>query len=435
LPFSPTTDWTQVPDRLIGLAAILDAVRADGATTRSRLMRATGLSRAVVSQRVTELLAHGLIDVGELGRSTGGRAPRLIRFRADAGRLLVADLGATSVRVAVTDLAGSVLADVEEACDVADGPRRVLDRVDRLFGRCLDESEDRPAGLLGIGIGAPGPVEFQSAELVAPPIMPGWDRYPFRERFAHWGVPVWVDNDVNVIALGELRAGAARGYQDVVVTKLGTGIGAGIVVRGRLHRGAQGCAGDIGHVQVREGRGVVCRCGNVDCLEAYAGGAALARDAETAAREGRSMLLAERLAERGRLEARDVADAAERGDSVGNELLVDAGRQVGEVLASVVSFVNPSLLVVGGGVSRAGDLVLASIREAVYRRSLPVATRDLVVMRSELERMSGVIGAATMVADELLSARGLARWIARGRGGGVRRAGRRPAFPDPALAS
>jgi glucokinase-like ROK family protein len=436
LPHSDTAHWTQLPDRLTGLAAVLDTVRVEGATTRSRVVHATGLSRAVVSQRVAELMEHGLVTVGELGRSTGGRAPRMIRFRADAGHLLVADLGATSVHVAVTDLAGAVLTHLEEPCAVSDGPGQVLDRIDELFRDCIHAADELAGDLLGIGIGVPGPVEFETGRPVAPPIMPGWDRHPVRRRFAHWNVPIWVDNDVNVMALGELRAGVARGYQDVVVTKLGTGIGAGIIVRGRLHRGAQGCAGDIGHIQIRDGGGVVCRCGNLDCLEAYAGGAALARDATAAARDGRSPFLANVLEHQRALEASDVSRGAAHGDPVSKELLVDAGRLVGEVLAGVVSFVNPSLVVIGGGVSRAGDLVLAAVRESVYRRSLPVATRDLVITPSGLEQMSGVIGAATMVADELLSARGLARWLASAPRGHARRAiGRRPAYPDPALAS
>jgi glucokinase-like ROK family protein len=440
LPHSATPHWTQLPDRLTGLAAVLDAVRAEGPTTRSRLVHATGLSRAVISQRVAELVSLGLIGVGELGRSTGGRAPRMLRFRAEAGHLLVADVGATHIHVAVTDLAGAVLAHAEEPCNVADGPRRVLDHADELFRACTSRAADRPGRLLGIGIGVPGPVEFATGRPVAPPIMPGWDGYSIRERFTRWGAPVWVDNDVNVMALAELRAGIARGHRHVVLTKLGTGIGAGIVLHGRLHRGAQGCAGDIGHIQVREGGGVQCRCGNLDCLEAYAGGAALAREAEAAVRDGRSPFLAAALELQGTLEARDVSDGAAHGDAVCIELLAQAGRLVGEVLAGVVSFVNPGLLVVAGGVSRSGDLLLASIRESLYGRSLPMATRDLVVARSGLDRMCGVIGAATMVADELLSARGLGSWRGSARVGelrAVRRAvtGRRPAMPDPALAS
>jgi predicted NBD/HSP70 family sugar kinase len=242
--------------------------------------------------------------------------------------------------------------------------------------------------------------------------MPGWDGYPVRERFASYGAPVWVDNDVNVLALGELNAGLGRGHENFVFVKIGTGIGAGIVVGGRLHRGAQGCAGDVGHIQVMESeRHVVCRCGNIGCLEAHAGGAALARDAVDAAREGRSQVLARLLASKGTLDARDVTYAASHGDPVSLEMLTEAGRALGGMLAGIVNFFNPSLVVIGGGVSAAGDHLLATIRESVYRRSLPLATRELVVQRSRLDGLGGVIGCAAMVTGELFAPRTLARWL------------------------
>jgi glucokinase-like ROK family protein len=398
-------------DRLAGLVTVLDFVRTHGSTTRPSLVQATGLSRAVVTQRVAELLDYGLLVEGELGRSTGGRAPRLLRFPADAGHLLVADLGATSVDVALADLSGTILGHVQEPCDIAAGPEAVLDRVEKLFLGSLVGDESRPGSLWGIGIGVPGPVEFESGLPVAPPIMPGWDRYAVRERFAKYHVPMWVDNDVNVMALGERRAGIAQGHDNVVFIKIGTGIGAGIIVDGRLHRGAQGCAGDVGHMQVTDDPAVVCRCGNVGCLEALAGGGALGRDGGAAARDGRSRFLAAVLDEKGSVEAHDVARGATHGDPTCVELLTDAGRLVGHMLASVVNFFNPSLVVIGGGVAGAGDQLLATIRETVYRRSLPLATRELVVKRSALGDRAGVVGAAAIVTDELFRPSHLTQWL------------------------
>jgi glucokinase-like ROK family protein len=404
---------TVVPaeDRLKGLGTVLDYVRTHGSATRPALVHATGLSRAVVTQRVVELIDVGLLTDRDLGPSTGGRAPRLIRFRADAGHLLVADLGATSVHVALADLSGSVLTHVQEPCDIAAGPEAVLDRVEELFGRSLVNAESLPGSLWGIGIGVPGPVEYDAGRPISPPIMPGWDRFAVRERFAGYDVPVWVDNDVNIMALGERRAGIAQGYDNVVFIKIGTGIGAGIVVNGKLHRGAQGCAGDVGHMQVLDDPAVVCRCGNVGCLEALAGGGALGRDAEAAAREGRSPFLAALLDGKGSLEARDVSQGAAHGDPTCVELVTNAGRLIGHMLAGVVNFFNPSLIVIGGGVAGAGDLLLATIRQSVYRRSLPLATRDLVVKRSALGDLAGVVGAAAIVTDELFSPTYLAQWL------------------------
>jgi glucokinase-like ROK family protein len=398
-----TKPLAAAPERMAGLSAILDYVRAHGSTTRTELASATGLSRAVIVQRVGELVERGLLESGEIGPSTGGRAPRTVRFRSSAGHLLVADLGATSVDVAVIDLSSTVLAHASEPADVAAGPDVVLGRVEAMLEQLLADADELPGSLLGIGIGVPGPVEFESGRPVAPPIMPGWDQYDVRAHFASYAVPVWVDNDVNVMALAEIRAGVARGHENVVFIKIGTGIGAGIVVRGMLHRGAQGCAGDVGHIQVTDDESVVCRCGNVGCLEALAGGAALARDGETLARDGRSPHLAKVLEEVGAVEATDVAVAASHGDASAIELITNAGRLVGSTLAGIVNFFNPSLVVIGGGVAGSGDLLLATIRESVYRRSLPLATRDLLITRSSLRDLAGVTGAAAMVTDELFA--------------------------------
>ena len=348
----------------------------------------------------------------ESGPSTGGRPPRQLTFRADAGHLLVADLGATSIDVAVTDLAGRVLGHHAEPADIAAGPEEILGRVEELFETILRATKNVPGRVWGLGIGIPGPVEFATGRPISPPIMPGWDAYPIRDRFARrHRAPVWVDNDVNILALGEWRFGIAKGHQNVVVLKIGTGIGAGIISDGSLHRGAQGAAGDVGHIQVVDDATVVCRCGNVGCLEALAGGAAVARAAEGAAREGRSQRLRQALDATGVVTAEDVARAASFGDPVAVELLQSAGRRVGAMLASVVNFFNPSLIVIGGGLGQSGDQLLAAIRESVYRRSLPLATRELVIQRSSLGSLAGVIGASAMVADQLFSREQLPQWI------------------------
>jgi glucokinase-like ROK family protein len=404
----------RVPEEsLDALVSVLNEVRAHPARSRADIVRVSRLSRAVVAQRVQELMDRGLLELGEAGPSTGGRAPRMLRFRRAAGHLLVADLGATSIDVAITDLSGEVLVQHQEPADIATGPERVLARVEELFHELVTSMPSAPGELWGIGIGVPGPVEFSTGRTVSPPIMPGWDEYPVRERFASaFEVPIWVDNDVNVMALGELRLGVARGHQTVLFVKLGTGIGAGVVVDGRLHRGAQGSAGDVGHIRVVDDPDAVCRCGKVGCLEALAGGAALARDGTAAAVDGRCALLAERLAEHGSIEAADVALAASHGDPVCVGLVRRAGLLVGEMLSTAVHLLNPSLIVVGGGVAAAGDPLLAAIREAVYGSSLPLATRELIIQRSALGHRAGVVGAALMVADQLFSRDLLGHWLA-----------------------
>ena len=405
-------------EQLDGLITVLDLIRSGAAVTRPALAQRAGLGRTVITQRLGQLIAGGLVEEGTLAPSTGGRAARELRFRADAGLVLAAELGATSITVGATDLASEVLAERDEPWDITAGPAQTLERVETLFDAVLAELPEQP--IWGIGVGLPGPVEFRSGRPVAPPIMPGWDGYPVRGQLAQrYRAPVWVDNEVNLMALGEFRGGIGRGERDLVYLKIGSGIGAGLISSGRLHRGAQGCAGDIGHVAVGaadERADVVCRCGNTSCLEALAGGVALARDAVEAARSGRSGLLAERLTASadGRLSAQDVAWAAEHGDPVAVELLGRAGRLVGETLASLVNMFNPALVIIGGGVAESGDVFLAAIREGVYRRSLPLATRELRIARSPLSNRAGLVGAARMVTDELFSRARLGSWIDRG---------------------
>ncbi|MEI7743728.1 MAG: ROK family protein [Chloroflexota bacterium] len=409
-----------VDETLDALALVLDGIRLGRARSRADLVTGTGLSRGVVAQRVGELLERGLIVEGEIGPSTGGRPPRQLSFHADAGHVLVADLGATSIDVAVTTLDGRILGHAGEPAEISAGPEVALARVGELFDGLLASRRALPGRLWGVGVGVPGPVEFRTGRPISPSIMPGWDRHPIRERLgARYGAPVWVDNDVNVLALGEWRSGVAAGHDNVIVVKIGTGIGAGIISDGRLHRGAQGSAGDVGHIHVSDDRSIVCRCGNYGCLEALAGGEAIARDAGAAAIAGRSERLAAVLVSRGSVTAEDVARAASFGDPVALDLLQAAGRRVGLMLASVVNFFNPSLIVIGGGVAQSGDALLAAIREVVYGRALPLATRDLLVQRSSLGSLAGVIGASAMVVDQLFARESLARWIEAGEPSGV----------------
>ena len=398
-----------------GLVAVLDAIRAAEGITQPRLVQRLGLGRTVVAQRVAQLEAAGLVVQDGRAPSSGGRAPRLLRLRADAGLVAGADIGATGMAVGLADLSGRVLARVHEAVDVADGPDAVLGRVEELVATLLDGLPGAPP-LWGIGVGVPGPVEFATSRPVAPPIMPGWDGHPIRERLAgSLAVPAWVDNDVNVLALGELRTNpAAAEAGDLLYLKIGTGIGAGLVSGGRVHRGVNGCAGDIGHVAVAEADSVICRCGNVGCLEAVAGGAALARDGRRLAESGGSSVMAEILAATGELTAADVTAAAERGDPAARAMLGRAGRLVGATLATLVSFYNPGLVVLGGGVVHAGDHVLAAIRESVYRRSLPLATRTLRIERSVLGEAAGLAGAVHLALDALFTPERLSRWLPAG---------------------
>ena len=334
--------------------------------------------------------------------------------------MLVAEFGATSLAAAVSDLAGDPLVQHEEPFDIGEGPEAALSRLIELFDDLVERSQVPRASLWGIGMGVPGPVEFSTGRPISPPIMPGWHAYPIRDHLSQrFRLPVWVDNDVNIMALGELRGGRARGEENMVYLKIGTGIGAGIICGGKLYRGSKGCAGDVGHVAVPEGSDVVCRCGNRGCLETVAGGAALARDGRRAAENGDSPRLAAVLAAGREVTAEEVSKAAQRGDPVSVELLLRSGRLVGQVLATIVNFFNPALILVGGGVAAAGDMLLAAIRETVYRRSLPLATRELQISFSPLGDDAGLRGAADMVTDELFAPNKVARWATNGSPAGM----------------
>jgi len=380
-------------------ARILGFLRDNGPRSRAELAELLTLPRARLSIEADRLVALGLAQDGGAAASRGGRRSSLLQL---SGRLrfVGVDIGATSLSVALTDGELRVLGSASEPYDVRTGPTAVLAATSALVHRVL--SEHGVARVQGVGVGVPGPVSFAQGVPVAPPLMPGWDHFPVRDQLsAELGAPVLVDNDVNIMALGERHAGVARRADDFLFIKLGTGIGCGVVLGGRVHRGMSGSAGDIGHIRVTED-GPICACGSTGCLEAYFGGAALARTATAAARSGRSPFLAERLAATGHLSAVDVRIAAEQGDPVAVEMIRDGGRRLGRVLAGLVSFVNPGLIVIGGGVAGLGHVLLAEVRSAVYRESLPLATGNLPIVLSELGDLAGVIGAARLVSESVL---------------------------------
>ncbi|MEY7971514.1 ROK family protein [Saccharomonospora xinjiangensis] len=409
------------PELLESYTRLLDLVRSGVADTRPALSQRTGLGRTAITQRTTTLLDAGLLEEGDLNPSTGGRQARTLRFRKDAGRILTAELGATGFTAGVTDLMGTVLAMTHKDCDIAQGPDPVLAEVESALDALLTDLGGDTSDVWGVGLGLPGPVEFATARPSEPPIMPGWNNYPVRQRLvARYDAPVWVDNEVNLLCLGELRTPGLPGEPgDLLYVKIGTGIGAGISHGGQLHRGAQGCAGDIGHAAVSDDNSVVCRCGKTGCLEAVAGGAALARDGERLARSGESPALAAVLSAKGTVTAADVTAAASAGDHHAVQLMVSAGRRIGAMLATMVNFYNPSTILLGGKIAGAGDLFLATIRETIYRRSLPLSTRELRIEKARLGEEGGLVGAAYMVLDELFSVRHFGKWLHEGSPSGV----------------
>ncbi|WP_331768322.1 ROK family transcriptional regulator [Embleya sp. NBC_00896] len=382
-------------------ARLLGLLRDNGPQSRAELGDGVHMSRSKLAIEVDRLTELALVEPAGLAASRGGRRSGIVRL-SPAMRFIGVDIGATSIDVAVTNGELEVLGHLTEPCDVRIGPEKVLDRVFALVDK-LREVDPFPQ-VHGVGIGVPGPVSFREGMPVIPPIMPGWDRFPIRDVVGRrLGCPVLVDNDVNIMALGELHSGVARSIDDFLLIKIGTGIGCGIVVGGEIYRGISGSAGDIGHIRLDDA-GPMCVCGNAGCLEAYFSGAALAREARAAADSGASPFLVRRLASNGTLNGRDVGDAAAAGDPAAVAIVREGGMRVGRVIAALVSFLNPGLLIIGGGVAGLGHPLLAEIRSVVYRQSLPLATGNLPIVLSELGGTAGVIGATRLISDHVLIA-------------------------------
>ncbi len=384
-----------------GASEILDILRDGRPRTKAELTTLTGLARSTVSSRVDALLASGLVRSAGEAASTGGRPPTRIAFNAQAGSILAIDLGATHATVAVADLAGRIHASRTHPLDIADGPESVLDAVVEEGGALLDASTGARQHLVGVGVGVPGPVEHSTGMPTHPPIMPGWDRFNIPAYVQHalaTPVPVLVDNDVNILALGE-QSVSWPGVDDLIFVKVATGIGAGIISGGALQRGAQGSAGDMGHVMVPCSQDSPRTQGDEDDLEAIASGRAIA-----------ATLRAQGIDTTG---SADVARLLRSGNHAAIAATRQAGRAVGEVLASMVNMLNPSIIVLGGNVARASGHLLAGVREVVYRRSIPLATQHLGIVQSQAGETAGVLGAALLVTQRVLAPENIERIAAR----------------------
>lgn len=373
-----------VPQAMGVLAILRDGIPR----TKSELAASTGQARSTVSARLEELLGSGLVvQLGET-TPTKGRPSTLFALGTDARVVAAVELGAKHGLVAVTNLAGTMLSHAGLALDISDGPVIVLDLVmERLNGMLT--SLGRPTSeVVGIGIGLPGPVEHETGLPISPPIMPGWDRFDvighIRKSFP---VPVLVDNDVNVMAIGEWVS-AWPEEEDLLMVKVATGVGAGVIAGGHLIRGTRGAGGDIGHIQVEAAGDRMCRCGQTGCLEAFASGRGLA---QTLAAEGIDAT-----------DGSDVISLVRAGDLTATRAVREAGRAIGQVLAGCICVLNPALIVVGGEIAQAGEPLLAGIREIVYQRSQPLATKQLRIVPGENGTLASVIGASRLVQDLVL---------------------------------
>jgi predicted NBD/HSP70 family sugar kinase len=357
--------------------------------TRTELSAMTGLARSTVALRIDALMRLGLVGPVGDAVSTGGRPSSQFAITASERVVLAVDVGASHVRIAISDLTGRIQAETGAAIQVTEGPEAVLAWVETAARELLDGLGREASDLLAIGIGLPGPVEHSTGRPINPPIMPGWDRFDVPGWFrGSFDAPVLVDNDVNIMALGE-REYAWPDVDHLVFVKVATGIGSGVISGGYLQRGAQGTAGDIGHVYVARGADVPCQCGNRGCLEALASGPAL----------GRALQLTDLQA----ATSQDVVELVKRGNIDAIQAVRQAGRDIGEVLTTCVSLINPSVIVIGGSLAQAGEHLIAGVREVVYTRSMPLATEHLQITQSKAGPDAAVLGASMLAIHHALS--------------------------------
>ncbi|MDT0450129.1 ROK family transcriptional regulator [Streptomyces hesseae] len=367
------------------LERVVRAVRMAGSLTQAEIARTTGLSAATVSNIVRELKDGGTVEVTPT--SSGGRRARSVSLSGDAGIVVGVDFGHTHLRVAVGNLAHQVLAEDAEPLDVDASAEQGLQRAEYLVRTLITKAGINPGKIVGVGLGVPGPIDAESGVLGSTAILPGWaGTNPRDDLAARLGVPVHVDNDANLGALGELVWGAGRGATDLAYIKVASGVGAGLVINGKIYRGPGGTAGEIGHITLDES-GPVCRCGNRGCLETF-----------TAARYILPLLHSAHGTD---LTVPRVVELAREGDPGCRRVISDVGRYIGSGVANLCNLLNPSRVVLGGDLADSGELVLAPIRESVSRYAIPSAARRLEVVPGALGGRSEVLGALALVLSEM----------------------------------
>jgi predicted NBD/HSP70 family sugar kinase len=377
----------------------VDALRTAGRLSRSDIARRTGLSRSTVSTLVADLVGRGFVVETEEADGAGGpvsqgRPPTMLALDRSAGAAVGVDFDHDKVRVAVSDLSRAVLAEAVEPMDVDHDAREAMDSAAQLIERSLGEAGLDLTRVLGVGVAIAGPVDAAHGTLHRSPIMPGWERVDLAtELGARLGLPIHVDNDANLGALAEVTLGAGRNARHAAYLQISGGIGAGLIVDGRPFRGAFGAAGEIGHMVVDDA-GAICRCGNRGCLETVASAPAVARLLGES--RGQEPTVAEMI------------ELALAGDLGCRRAIADAGRHVGRAVGALCNLFNPEMVVVGGDLSAAGELLLGPLRESVMRAAVPIATGGLDVVAGVLGKRANVLGALALAiaqSDQAVAAR------------------------------
>lgn len=383
---------------------LLALIRSSPRWTRSQLVAASGASRVTVTERLDALSAAGLISVGRNTFRTGGRPAESVSFNAQNGEFLVADIGGSQTRVAVTDLKGNVLASKDLTLDVSPGPDVTLSRVIELFEDLLRENDIEKPRVRGVGLGVPAPVDTHSGRLFRSPTNSDWADAVIPSFFGRAlpGIPVAVDKDANIMALGEYQTHWADKHTDAVMLKVGMGIGCGAIVNGQVLHGAYGAAADVGHISL--GGDIVCRCGQTGCVDAVASGLAIASELVAAGKSVKT--------------SADIVSLVSAKDPLALELVRAAGRRIGRALVPTITLLNPSLIVVGGNIADSPEPLLAGIREIVYSEAAPMSTRGLQIVPSISGKEAGLRGAAMLIEEKVFAPKTVNEMIANDAGWG-----------------
>ncbi len=370
----------------------MDLIRFAGrGISRTDLADQMGLTRAAVTIIINDLISNGIILNTESRSTASGRPPVALEINPNQGMVAAIDMGAMHLSAALGDFSARILEEIEVPFHVDMGPEEGLQEADNILKELLQKRGLSTADLSAIGVGVPGPVIADKGMVMAPPIMPGWDRFPIRATLEQkWGTAVTLNNDAELGALGEWAYGAGRGEKNLAFIKVGSGIGAGLIINQQLYGGNTGSAGEIGHLTVDE-NGPLCACGNHGCLEAFAGGHAIASQARKLVTSGKRTLLSEKSLDA--ITARDVAEAARRGDLAAQEIIKRSGTFIGIAIAGLINLINPSAVIIGGGVAQVGDLLTAPIRQAVRERSLRASEHSVRITTAMLGRRSSLMGA------------------------------------------
>ncbi|MBI9094414.1 MAG: ROK family protein [Sphaerochaeta sp.] len=388
----------------LAIDTIVQLIWKLGAQTRAELSRISGFSRSTITLNADRLLSLGILIEEKPKGSEGKQNKRkCLMIRKDRGVFVGVELDAYRCEVGLCNIMGKLLCSTSFAVDFLLGPDEIYRVITAKIDELQSELTQGENTILGIGVGLPSPVDFAAGYAVHPAFMPGWHQWPIKDMLAKkYCCPVFVDNEVNTMGLGEAHLSKRYREKNLLFIKIGTGIGAGLIINGEIYRGNSGLSGNIGHIQV-DCRSEQCQCGKVGCLEAIAGECALREKAERLAKEGKSPILAKLYANKGHLTLHDIKDAVGSGDRETLYLLQETADVVGTMIGRLVQFFDPKAVVLGGKQVSFGPQYIDYIRSGILKQATPWVKSDFEVNISKFGDKIGVIGSAMLCISSLIS--------------------------------